>query len=494
MSKIVANRIINSDCIEGMKALPDACIDCCVTSPPYFGLRDYGNDGQIGLEETPEAFVAKMVEVFTEVKRILKPEGTLFLNLGDSYFSGSRREAACDTSGKEPVNYQVSDCLCQSLCDACRVAYQIGKSHKGSLHVPKQVVSPFSPIQEYTEFENDHAPTSDFSPQASHILDANQDLKNFSGHEPVRLTSFQESKPAVSSLQQPASSHLLGSSSSCHLCGRSCTHDVLYHENKTACTCDIDWSGHPLNLDKSGISSLHTASSKDTDIKPQCTLKPKDLIGIPWMVAFALRSSGWYLRQDIIWSKPNPMPESVQDRCTKSHEYIFMLSKSSKYYYDNESIKTPAINPQDDLRRLKQQKEDNKSEPTEMQNGLRSRGDKQRGHSRRHAGFNDRWDHITKEEQISMGANKRSVWNVATKPFSEAHFATFPQDLIIDCIKAGSPVDGIVLDPFMGAGTTALVSSKLNRNYIGFELNPDYIKIAENRLSKELGMFKREAI
>lgn len=194
-------------------------------------------------------------------------------------------------------------------------------------------------------------------------------------------------------------------------------------------------------------------------------LKPKDLVGIPWMVAFALRADGWYLRQDIIWHKPNPMPESVTDRCTKSHEYIFLLSKSQKYYYDYEAIKEEAITVP---------------------------------HARGNIGKKP--DGIIKQSSQNVSdvnrlfgadglANKRDVWTVNTKPFSEAHFATFPEKLIVDMIKAGCPVDGIVLDPFMGSGTTGLVARKLNRNYVGIELSPKYIKIAEKRIFNEIGLF-----
>lgn len=212
------------------------------------------------------------------------------------------------------------------------------------------------------------------------------------------------------------------------------------------------------------------------------------MVGIPWMVAFALRSAGWYLRQDIIWSKPNPMPESVKDRCTKAHEYIFMLSKNHKYYYDAAAIKTPGKNPLDDIRRISTATLSGKSTPDDLKNGIR-KADKQRGHSRRHNGFNDRWDNMTTEEQMSFGANKRSVWEVSTKPFSEAHFATYPEELITPCILAGCPKEGIVLDPFIGAGTTALVALSHGRKFIGYELNPEYIAIANKRLKQKFGMF-----
>lgn len=230
------------------------------------------------------------------------------------------------------------------------------------------------------------------------------------------------------------------------------------------------------------------------------------------MLAFALRADGWYLRSDIIWAKKNCMPESVRDRPTRSHEYIFLLSKSKDYYYDHEAIKEPAIYDVDGTgtaSRKARQKPDNKSMPLGLNAGIRpakvdkakaaafknaaafagKNSDKQRGHSERHNGFNDRWDKMTTKEQCTGMRNKRDVWNVATAMFPDAHFATFPEDLIVDCIKAGCPEDGVVLDPFMGAGTTALVARKLNRHYLGIELNPEYVTIAENRLKKELGMF-----
>lgn len=317
------DKIYNQDCIEGMKSLPDNSIDCCVTSPPYFGLRDYGHDGQIGLEDTPEKFVQKLVEVFTEVKRTLKPEGTLWLNLGDSYAGGG----------------------------------------------------------------------------------------GASGHT-------KETKN-------------LGANTSVY------------------------------GAVKSGGKTYG--------------LKPKDLIGIPWMVAFALRSSGWWLRQDIIWNKPNPMPESVTDRCTKAHEYIFLLSKSQKYYYDNVAIQELAnYGGRKDTVMKGSEKYANGYFPADT----KTQSIALKGH--------ERWK---KNEAGEMIRNKRSVWTVTTKPFKEAHFATFPEELIVDCIKAGCPEGGIVLDPFMGAGTTALVAKKLNRNYVGFELNAEYIKIAEKRLQTNLGIF-----
>jgi len=297
---IDTNVILEGDCIQSLKSLPEGIVNTCVTSPPYYGLRDYGEQGQVGLEQTPEEYVQKLVEVFREVKRVLRDDGTLWLNLGDSY-SGS---------GKGPAG-------------------NLGKTHN--------------------EREMTH----------SHV----------SGKVPDGL-------------------------------------------------------------------------------------KPKDLIGIPWMVAIALRNDGWYLRQDIIWHKPNPMPESVTDRCTKSHEYIFLLSKSKTYYYDAESIK----------------------EPVKQDWGTRDRTNGK--YHNAGTGLNPH----TGLQKSYEKANKRSVWSVTTKPFHGAHFATFPPDLIEPCVIAGSPEGGIVLDPFFGSGTTGLVAMRNNRKYLGCELNSEYISIANERL------------
>jgi len=303
------NKIEFGDCRETMRrwAAEGVKVQTCVTSPPYYGLRDYGNDGQIGLEETPEEYIAEMVEVFRCVKDVLADDGTLWLNIGDSYYN-----------------------------------YRPGKGQA----LVKQTVA-----------------------------NSDQDLPQ--------------------------------------TCARR---------------------GNKLD-----------------------GLKEKDLIGIPWMLAFALRADGWYLRQDIIWHKPNPMPESVQDRCTKAHEYIFLMSKSPKYYYDIDSIK-----------------EDAHTTDTSDRNRDESRLNNTPGRTRM-AGLTT--NHYEKK-------NKRSVWTVTTKPYEGAHFAVFPTDLIEPCILAGAPVGGIVLDPFMGSGTTAQVAQNLGRQYLGCELNTDYKSLQDKRLSQ----------
>lgn len=227
---------------------------------------------------------------------------------------------------------------------------------------------------------------------------------------------------------------------------------------------------------------LTQIACKDQQNKVVAGLKYKDLIGIPWMLAFSLRADGWYLRQDIIWAKKQAMPESVKDRCTRAHEFIFMFSKKPKYFYDHEAIKTPAKNPQDDVRRLNAIKDSHKLQPGEFKNGLR-KSDKQRGHSRKHAGFNDRWDLMTREEQSALGANRRSVWHLSTSNSTEKHFAQFNAELPELIIKAGCPVNGIVYDPFLGSGTTALTAVNLGRTFIGSEMGSEYFAIAERRLN-----------
>lgn len=371
-------RILPGDCRDVLKTLPDQSVHCVVTSPPYFGLRDYGVEGQIGLEPTPDAFVAEMVAVFREVWRVLRDDGTVWLNLGDSYAGG--------------------------------------KQGRGD-----------------TEYE------------------------------------FRKGRAAP---------------------------------------CDAKQRPVPFGL------------------------KPKDLIGIPWRVAFGLQQTGWYLRQDIIWAKPNPMPESVTDRCTKAHEYLFLLSKREQYYYDAEAIAEPVA--ESSIARLAQD--------VEAQAGSSRVPGKTNGTMKAVGGTESR--------------NKRSVWTVATQPYSEAHFATFPPALIEPCIKAGTSEKGgcstcgspwvrnversvvwpenragkgdntdrmdgglacnaersskttgwspscscassvvscTVLDPFGGAGTTGLVADRLGRNAILIELNPAYAEMARERLTKDAGMFAEVA-
>lgn len=331
------NKVYLGDCATILKTFPDGCIDCCVTSPPYYALRDYGCDGQLGLEDSPEEFIERLTDIFEEVRRVLKPEGTLWVNIGDSY-AGSWKGAA---------NYPDN-----------AMNYKQG-TNRGLLGVPTAV-------------------------------------KKLSGY------------------------------------------------------------------------------------------KPKDLIGIPWMLAFSLRAKGWYLRQDIIWEKSNPMLESVLDRCTKSHEYIFLLSKNRHYYFDNNAIKEPAVGFNTSAPRG--------SAGSFLPNaGRRSKGNSvgfrggnayTKGRSFDNSAERTREFHGNVPNTTGL-RNKRSVWTIATAQSKEAHFATFPEKLIRPCILAGCPEGGTVLDPFMGSGTTGVVARQLQRNYIGVELNPSYLQMSERRIANE---------
>lgn len=329
-----------------LKTLPEESVNTCVTSPPYWGLRDYKVEGQLGLEKTPEEYVVKLVAIMQEVRRVLRDDGTLWLNLGDSYSS-----------------------------------------------------QPGQRVQ------------------------------------------------------------------------------------KTAIRDDVVGWKQSTNRGSALVGSRSAPG-----------LKPKDLVGVPWMVAFALRTDGWWLRSDVIWAKANCMPESVTDRPTRSHEFLFLLTKSAHYHYDHEAIKEPASEA-DWESRIGRANLNNKLLPTDEINGIRPRvkytpngKDKQRGHSRRHDGFNDRWDEMERHEQCNGMRNKRDVWTVAPANFKEAHFAVFPPELIKPCILAGCPVGGTVLDPFFGSGTTGMVSIELGRNCIGIELNEDYVKMAEARCNVTPGL------
>ncbi|EML5398593.1 site-specific DNA-methyltransferase [Pseudomonas aeruginosa] len=301
----LSHEIRVGDCLDALRAMPDQSFHCCITSPPYFGLRDYGMASQIGLEQTPDEFVSRLVEVFREVRRVLRDDGTLWLNLGDSYANDGKWGGSS------------------------------GGKHANALH----------------------------------------------GNTSVGRT------------------------------------------------------------------------------KTRTGLKPKDLIGIPWRVAFALQVDGWFLRQDIIWHKPNPMPESVRDRCTKAHEYVFMLTKSPRYYYDHEAVKEDAVSEHPSGNGFKR----------DARESYKNLDGTARGNDEQWTG-------------VGGKRNRRSVWTVPTAGFKGAHFATFPPDLIRPCVLAGAPRGGLVLDPFGGAGTTALVAMQEGRRSVLIELNPEYAAIARNRL------------
>ena len=306
--------LLLGDALQQLRRLEAESIHTCVTSPPYYNLRDYGINGQIGTESTPEEFIEKLVDVFREVRRVLRPDGTLWVNIGDSYATRS-------------------------------------------------------------------------------------------GRQPPRNTR------------------------------NSCGH---------------------------------------TEKRTPAGYKYKDLIGIPWMLAFALRADGWYLRQDIIWSKTNPMPESVRDRCTKTHEYVFLLSKKERYYLNIQEIKVPC---------------GRKGNSRTFRGGGAYTG----GRSFDNSAHVERQSHGN-TKNITGKRNRWSVWNISTTGFRGAHFATFPEKLVEPCILAGSPIGGTVLDPFMGSGTTGAVEKRLGRNFVGIEINPGYCEISKSRIAAAPEYFEQITI
>lgn len=357
------NEILVGDALERLREIPESSVNCCVTSPPYWGLRNYGVAGQLGLEASPIEYTKKIVEVFDQVRRVLRPDGVLWLNLGDCYATGAGAVGDCPGGGEQ------------------------GARWRGD-------------------------------------IDRIRDDKR--GYRGERLANGRGDQPAE--LRKKTRSTRDGS-----------------HAGKHTAMASMGPMNQPNRM-------------------PIAGLKPKDLVGIPWRVAFALQAAGWWLRSDCIWTKPNPMPESTKDRPTRSHEYVFLLSKSQRYYYDYEAVKEPAVSKK--LRKF-------------TDGGI----DKQRGHSRKHAGFNGRYAETLAKNGVPEKRNLRSVWPITPQPFHEAHFAVFPEKLAERCILSGAPAGGIVLDPFMGAGTVALVSLKLGRRFIGVELNPEYAAIARSRIA-----------
>lgn len=336
-------QILKGDCREVLRTLPDESVHCIVSSPPYWRQRDYGVAGQLGLETTPEEYIEKLTAIFSEVRRVLKSDGTAWVNLGDKWASG-------------------------------------GNGGGGSFMAER------------------------------------------------------------------------------------------------------------------GEAWAHAKQSKGWR-SPPTGYKDKDLVGLPFMLAFAMRADGWFWRQCNIWAKPNGMPEPVSDRSTISHEYVLQFSKRNDYWYDNDAARTPAA-PSTETRLA--QDVDAQAGSDRANGGAKTNGpmkavsrktDKQRGHSRKHQGFNDRWDSMERDGQLANGANIRSVWWVAPANYREGHYAVMPDTIAEICMVAGCPKGGTVLDPFGGAGTTGLVADRLGRNAILIELNPDYADMAERRIQNDGGMF-----
>lgn len=359
-------KVLQGEALAVLQTLPDESVDCIVSSPPYWRQRDYGVPGQLGLEQTPEEYIDKLTAIFAECRRVLKIDGTCWVNLGDKWASG-------------------------------------GNGGGGSF------------MEERSE-------------ALAHV-------KNNKG-----------------------------------------------------------WRSPPAGY------------------------KDKDLVGVPWMLAFSMRAEGWYLRQCNIWSKPNGMPESVRDRSTVSHEYVFHFAKNNDYWYDTDAARTPAT-PATETRLA--QNVEAQAGSSRANGGAKTNGpmkavqrhgstltgaphgrhadtplppgerrrDKQRGHTRRHQGFNDRWDKMEKSEQLAGGSNLRSVWWIAPAQYREGHYAVMPDALAEICIVAGCKPGGTVLDPFGGAGTTGLVADRLGRDAILIELNPEYAEMARKRITNDAPLF-----
>ena len=473
--------IMVGDVREQLRKLPDNSVHCVVSSPPYWGLRDYGVDGQLGLEATPAEFIATMVAVFEEVRRVLRPDGTCFINMGDSYWSGAQRAASCGTSGKVPADSIDHGCLCGNLCDGCRKASRIGKFHTGSrlAAMPEPLQSESS--RGHTVSVTDRFPTLDSSLQAAHTEAAILGQPSSSGLGDVPLRAAPASTNQGFSLPPPASClPIQRRADECLSCGCSlpdCDPEFSHTVACNFCIAERASVSGTVGKDALGLASGHSTSA---------ALKPKDLVMMPHRLAIALQDAGWWVRQDIVWSKPNPMPESVTDRCTKSHEYIFFLTKSAKYYYDAEAIKEPAqtwsgqaavfdrtgpvsehVLPGQSAAQHRQRLPGNVNPPKgqvayengddshRTKAGLLAYAEKQRSIKIKVPGG---WDtdagaHGTihregrneaeyKEYVPSEKRNKRSVWTMATHSFKDAHFATFPPELPETCIKAGSSQHG----------------------------------------------------
>lgn len=413
-SQVGPCRIINADVMDGLRALPDESVHCVVTSPPYWCLRDYGIEGQIGLERTIEEYIARMVEVFRDVRRVLRGDGVCWINLGDSYFSS--REHACDKDGRESPGCLDDDCPSIHLCDECRDSLSFRIVDIATRRVLLSGAYGGGPIRD-------------------HMGKLSPSLENWGSSIRSQNGQLSRAKPGQSQEKDPERAHLCVSVESMidesspqppggcwHCANCAVCLSVLGSSTRDARQCarmeprSLGIAGRASvgrNLDRGVLVSAY----RDSTI---ASLKSKDLVGIPWRVAFALQADGWYLRSDIIWAKPNPMPESVTDRPTKSHEYIFLLSKSERYYYDTNAIKESASQPQTDYKMPDGWDTGAGAHGSFHRNG-REKGqkpDKQRGHGRRHAGFNERWDSMPRAEQCGGMRNKRSVWIIATQPFT----------------------------------------------------------------------------
>lgn len=473
--------------------LADESVQCVVTSPPYWGLRDYKIIGQLGLERTPEEYVAQIVAVFREVRRVLRDDGTVWLNLGDSYAGhhGNRRVPDEFAPSNKPgyvenmrtTTVGISGLKPKDLVGIpWRVAFALQAPYytgtikrvedriwlaaivdgEGCMFIHKRKAGQ-SNGQGYERKNDTYGSGLEVANCHESIV---RRCMEITGRGSV---CFQDKESRLKNRNQRLFRWNLRSNE-CREVIREIYPYLIgkQHEARLAYNCPS--SGRDAERAHVGLIALHNGFPSDIDFpEPPNCLEP-----------------GWYLRSDIIWSKNNPMPESVQDRPTRSHEYLFLLTKAARYYYDAAAIRTPA-------------KSKTTKFPDGWDTGLGAHGtyhrngreqgkkaDKQRGHSRRHDGFNDRWDAMEKSEQQQHGANARSVWTIATQPYKGAHFATFPTALVTPCILAGSRPGDIILDPFAGSGTVGLVCQQTKRQFIGCDLNMAYLRQAQQRVENRV--------
>lgn len=449
------------DCRDALKALPDESVNCVVTSPPYFGLRDYGVDGQIGLEPTPDAFVAEMVAVFREVRRVLRSDGTLWLNLGDSYSATTKGSSGVgknatnkgtlitDRSWAIPPGLKPKDLIGipWRVAFALQQPYFSGRIKRvedriwlaamidgeGCFYIHRRPAGQHAGGG-YHRTQDSYSAAFEVANTHKAIVDRCHEIAGVGSvicqekdrRQPLYRWTVRASEARA--LAKEIYPHIVGKRQQCRI------------------ICGMPPSGPKAEAAWQAMKLLHAGTETTVDFpEPESCFE-----------------QGWYLRQDCIWSKPNPMPESVTDRCTKAHEYLFLMAKSERYFYDAGAIAEASAYPGDE-RHLRT---DRTIEMARPDGGPRARTAKPNGETR----------------------NKRSVWAVATAPFSEAHFATFPPALIEPCIKAGCPEGGTVLDPFGGAGTTGLVADRLGRNAILIELNHGYAAMAADRIRADCGM------
>jgi DNA modification methylase len=464
-------KILTGDALEMLKTLPDESVNCCVTSPPYYGLRDYGIDGQIGLEKTPQEYVQKLVDVFREVRRVLRNDGTFWLNLGDSYVaSGS---GACHKTWKG--NFSQQQNTLPRMSHKNRRSSKIGPKPKNLIGIPWRIAFALQQPYEHHLIQNNadraymaglidgegcitilktkssHCDSYSYPPIVQIRMCDNDVLNYFAdlisaNHPKAELYNSQKNKK-----QRPSYSVKAVSKKAMKLIAD--VYPYLRVKQKQS----IIAYNHQIHRNKTNYQQRTQAQIEREEfckslINDLNQKKERDLPS--WMVEPTFQiEDGWYLRQDCIWHKPNPMPESVKDRCTKAHEYIFLMSKSARYFYDADAIK----------------------EPCKRLGGGYIGGQK---------GIN--WG---RKFFVNDKVNKRSVWTIANKPYSAAHFATFPPELPETCIKAGCPKGGTVLDPFSGAGTTGMIAARLYMDYIGIDLNPEYVDISQDRIYDDAPLF-----